>query len=372
MARVGQSAWDELEDESPETSFLIRTDAPIEEAMARGIAALSAEAKGPHLDDDPDDYMHFHYGLTPTQDGPAFFADKWHMDKRFPVMAAELDRAGLPDAVVESQGHDYPAAMGSFTRSFLECRLAIAGTRIPGWTSDDPRAGPDGLFVNVPGVWEIAEDFRAAVAGLAGEWCGALPAPHPRHFLSSEVVTSVVSGDRIGPMLELATRRWTPSRVAFGISSSLYTESGATYRQAELSVNRAHVSFIAGATTPDAFDWQASLAAVTEPLARAPWAVRGFVTRNGNQRRTCDQVLTETYGPEERDREEHGLPAALGAVVLPAHEAGRMPPGWTVTPYGPLILAVHPDPAAWFADAEPDPTLIETTRAALGSLIAPP
>lgn len=42
-------------------------------------------------------------------------------------------------------------------------------------------------------------------------------------------------------------------------------------------------------------------------------------------------MLTETYGPDERDREEHGLPAALGAVVLPAHEASRVPSDWTVT-----------------------------------------
>jgi hypothetical protein len=53
MARVRQSASDELADESPETTFLIRTGAPIEEAMTRTIAALAAEAKGPHTDDDP-------------------------------------------------------------------------------------------------------------------------------------------------------------------------------------------------------------------------------------------------------------------------------------------------------------------------------
>ncbi|HEV7656553.1 MAG TPA: hypothetical protein VGP36_17710 [Mycobacteriales bacterium] len=171
----------------------------------------------------------------------------------------------------------------------------------------------------------------------------------------------------MGPMLELATRRWTPYGIK-ALSSSLYTQSGATYRQAELSVGRAHVSFSAGATTPDAFDWRASLAAVTEPLARAPWAVRGFVKRGGDTAaHTCDATLTELgglAGLAERDREEHGLPAALGAVVLPTDEAGRVPPGWTITAYGTLILAVHPDPATRFTDPDPDPTLIEATRTA--------
>jgi hypothetical protein len=91
----------------------------------------------------------------------------------------------------------------------------------------------------------------------------------------------------MGPMLELANRRWLPDRIN-ALSSTLWTQSGATYRQAELSVNRAH----------------------------------------------------------------------------------RVPPDWTVTPYGPLILAARPDPAAWFTDPDPDPALVETTRTALGSLVA--
>jgi hypothetical protein len=159
MAQVGKSIRDKMSDEWDESNDLdvvVRTVVPLEDAMRRTAAALAAYEAVIDADEDDDDWG-YHSGVTPTEAGPAFMIEKWRLDERLPMITAGLDRAGLPDATLELHDTRYPEVLGCRTVRYLECRLAVAGTRIPPWEG------------HAVGIWELDDDVRSAVTAVAAQ-----------------------------------------------------------------------------------------------------------------------------------------------------------------------------------------------------------
>ena len=210
--------------------------------------------------------------------------------------------------------------------------------------------------------------------------CGStLSRPKVRTYLAAELGISEIPAARAARMVDLALRtaaahgEWSPV--------NLFAASGNAFRMLALFPDSAHVTFVHGSAVPAELDWETSLAAVVEPLtAAAAWAVRGFVKRGRHWDYAGYQTLTSDWieprsgqmrGVEERDIEEHALPDAFGAILLPAADRESLPPSWSIEGDGP-VLARHPDAAAWYATDVPSIDLVTASRDNPGQLVRIP
>lgn len=380
MAGVADALSQMLRDDAYEGRdmfLLVRTGLPLETAVRLVAAAFLAESET-----FPGVWPGWGMQVAPTLDGPVVLVQRDDLDERLPRMVAELDRAGVPDGQIEMYESAHPTFMHGFRPvPFLECRLAVHGTRVP------PRPG------NWLGYWEVEPATREMIVAQAARWCLELPAERTRSFLDAHPTTWQVPRPQVADMLELTARVVFAEHI-LGIHGpvQLIVEGEHGFRMAVLSLDSGYVSFVDGSLRRSDFNWSRSLAAVTAPLSAASeWAVRGLVKRGSRWHSTCGSTLSNDWVPVydlkgtpaidengswaaaevQRDIEGDYLLDAFGSVVIPANQRDLLPADWEVKQVGRLLLAQHPEPEAWFGQEKPDPQIHTAARHEMRALLPP-
>jgi hypothetical protein len=379
VAEIAEAVWAWLRDPERDQDSIwlrVRTGLPMESALRRVREAMTAEGRAAEPDG-----INFGPGVVPTPDGPTVLVDDLDLGQRLPVMAAELDRAGVTDGRIElyvAPAHHVLSAPEPL--AFLECRLAVRADRVPPWPW------------NVYGAWLPDLGTRDRIDTAVADWCLAAPGPHTAIYLHADGVTTDVPAGRLREVLAATERAGFAPPDSDIQEVRVVVEGGGGFRMAVLAYTSGHVSFVDGSVTAASFEPTRSAAAVTAPLADAGWAVRGFVKRGGKLFSTGHYTLEQDWVPypagqtpvgpgltgwgmalHQREREQHTSLDAFGVLVLPAAEAELVPGGgdWTIEAMGDLVIVRHRDPDAWYASPRPDPDVLAAARRDLARLLPP-